>query len=132
MAGRADFAFTLQRFPDALSKTIPLWCAVLNRARVKLLPPSSDNSTASAEDWERDGALWTLPSAIGRSEHSQIESKIEEWSESLCVRSSVSRLLARADPLSTSGLILRLDLLEGPGEAIETDLCLSFIGAQDE
>lgn len=35
--------------------------------------------------WDQDGKLWTLPSAVGRSEHAQIESKIEEWSNTLLV-----------------------------------------------
>lgn len=78
--------FLFQRFPDALSKTVPNWCAVLNRARVKLLPPNSENSTVSKEGWEEDGKLWTLPSAVGRSEHSQMEAKIEEWADALVVR----------------------------------------------
>jgi hypothetical protein len=85
--------FFPQRFPDALSKTIPLWCAVLNRARMRLLPPSPDNSIATVEEWERDGKLWTLPSAVGRSEHSQMEARIEEWAQSLMVTSRFIRLL---------------------------------------
>ncbi|BGP12529.1 hypothetical protein JCM10213_007627 [Rhodosporidiobolus nylandii] len=72
-----------KRFPDALSKTIPLWCAVLNRARVLLLPPNEENSTVSAEVWEKEGKLYTSPQAVGRSEHSQIEAKVEGWAKDL-------------------------------------------------
>jgi hypothetical protein len=81
-----------QRFPDALSKTIPLWCAVLNRARINLLPPSPDNSNVSLEDWEAEGKLFTAPQSVGRSEHSQIEVKIDGWAEDLAVRSFLSSL----------------------------------------
>ncbi|GAA6056027.1 hypothetical protein JCM3770_002148 [Rhodotorula araucariae] len=72
-----------KRFPDALSKTVPLWCATLNRARILLLPPAPDNSTASAEEWEDQGRLYTSPQAVGRSEHAQIEVKIEGWAKDL-------------------------------------------------
>lgn len=78
--------FTFQRFPDALSKTIPLWCATLNRARVLLLPPAPDNSSVTAEEWQRQGCLYTSPQAVGRSEHAQIEEKIEGWAQDLAVR----------------------------------------------
>ncbi|GJN92240.1 hypothetical protein Rhopal_005270-T1 [Rhodotorula paludigena] len=75
--------FAFQRFPDALSKTIPLWCATLNRARVLLLPPAPDNSSVTAEEWQRQGCLYTSPQAVGRSEHAQIEEKIEVWAQDL-------------------------------------------------
>ncbi|SCV68467.1 BQ2448_588 [Microbotryum intermedium] len=89
-----------KRFPDALSKTIPTWCAVLNAARCILLPPNSKNSTASIKEWERDGALWTLSSTISRSEHSQIEARIQEWAQELTSSSyDLSALLALDRPL---------------------------------
>ncbi|GAA5997372.1 tRNA A64-2'-O-ribosylphosphate transferase [Rhodotorula paludigena] len=72
-----------KRFPDALSKTIPLWCATLNRARVLLLPPAPDNSSVTVEEWQRQGCLYTSPQAVGRSEHAQIEEKIEGWAQDL-------------------------------------------------
>ncbi|GAA5903324.1 hypothetical protein JCM8208_002274 [Rhodotorula glutinis] len=72
-----------KRFPDALSKTVPLWCATLNRARVLLVPPTSDNSSVSADEWHEQGRLYTSPQAVGRSEHSQIELKIEGWARDL-------------------------------------------------
>ncbi|GAA6032014.1 hypothetical protein JCM8097_003388 [Rhodosporidiobolus ruineniae] len=72
-----------KRFPDALSKTIPLWCAVLNKARTLLVPPTSENSPVSSEDWEEQGKLFTSPQAVGRSEHSQIEVKIDGWAKDL-------------------------------------------------
>ncbi|GAA5957602.1 hypothetical protein JCM21900_000764, partial [Sporobolomyces salmonicolor] len=75
------------RFPDALSKTIPLWCATLNRARMHLLPPASDNSSVSVEEWDRQGQLFTSPQAVGPSEHAQIAAKIEAWAKDLATSS---------------------------------------------
>lgn len=51
-----------KRMPDALSKTIPIWCAVLNKAVFNI-------------DY-----FFTPPNAVFESEHKQIEEKIEEWS----------------------------------------------------
>ncbi|GAA5866393.1 hypothetical protein JCM1840_001300 [Sporobolomyces johnsonii] len=76
-----------KRFPDALSKTLPLWCATLNRARTNLLPPASDNSSVSVEEWERQGQLFTSPQAVGPSEHAQIAAKIETWAKDLATSS---------------------------------------------
>ncbi|GAA6006658.1 hypothetical protein JCM10207_005009 [Rhodosporidiobolus poonsookiae] len=89
-----------KRFPDALSKTIPLWCAVLNKARVTLLPPSPENSDASPEEWKEQGALFTSPQAVGRSEHSQIEVKIDGWAKDLASSAyDLSALTALRRPL---------------------------------
>ncbi|KAF3356407.1 hypothetical protein VdG1_03687 [Verticillium dahliae VDG1] len=48
-----------KRIPDALSKTIPIWCAVLNRALFPSLP-------------EEAHALHTPPNVVSPSEHAQI------------------------------------------------------------
>ncbi|GAA6011828.1 hypothetical protein JCM11491_000764 [Sporobolomyces phaffii] len=72
-----------KRFPDALSKTIPLWCATLNAARRKLVSPDPSNSSVSAEDWEKEGRLYTSPQAVGPSEHAQIDKKVAKWAEEL-------------------------------------------------
>ena len=49
--------------PDALSKTVPIWCCVINRllfeGTTSILP------------------LQTPDNAVGQSEHAQIESRIE-------------------------------------------------------
>ncbi|GAA5923404.1 tRNA A64-2'-O-ribosylphosphate transferase [Sporobolomyces koalae] len=76
-----------KRFPDALSKTIPLWCAVLNAARVQLVAPDCANSSVSAEDWAREGRLYTSPQAVGPSEHAQIEKQIAKWAADLVASS---------------------------------------------
>lgn len=48
--------------PDALSKTVPIWCAVINRA---LFPDRPDAHT-----------LHTPPRVVGASEHAQIEARL--------------------------------------------------------
>ncbi|KAK9325480.1 tRNA A64-2'-O-ribosylphosphate transferase [Lipomyces orientalis] len=52
-----------KRMPDALSKTVPIWCAVLNNAVFGM------------------GALYTSPMAVSASEHAQIEAQISTWTE---------------------------------------------------
>ncbi|KAG8862611.1 hypothetical protein FRB96_001170 [Tulasnella sp. 330] len=63
-----------KRFPDALSKTIPIWCCVVNRAvaRKYNLPNSFDTE------------LHTSTNAVSRSEHSQIEERLDRWTSKLC------------------------------------------------
>jgi len=48
--------------PDALSKTVPIWCCVLNRA---MFPEAGPHP------------LYTPPQAVSPSEHSQIEKRID-------------------------------------------------------
>ncbi|KAJ5176718.1 uncharacterized protein N7482_002595 [Penicillium canariense] len=55
--------------PDALSKTIPIWCAVLNRA---LFPTQTAHH-----------AVQLPPNYLGKSEESQIESRIDGFVHSL-------------------------------------------------
>ena len=63
--------------PDALSKTVPIWCAVVNRTVAKLyqLPQN-----------EYDCNLYTPPQVVSAQEHAQIETRIEVWADSLAVR----------------------------------------------
>lgn len=58
---KADREFVVA-MPDALMKTVPIWCAVFNR----LLFP--DNAEA--------GELYTPPNCVSRSEHSQIAARL--------------------------------------------------------
>lgn len=53
--------------PDALSKTIPIWCAVLNKA---LFP-----------DVKSTNSLHTPPQSVSASEHAQIEEKLQEFAD---------------------------------------------------
>ena len=61
-----------KRFPDALSKTVPLWCAVINTAM---------KTQYNLTHW--DSSLYTTPKAVSRSEHSQIEARIAEFAVNL-------------------------------------------------
>jgi Rit1 N-terminal domain len=61
--------------PDALSKTIPIWCAVLNLASQLRW----GSSTEAASSWEDHAALRTPDDVVSRSEHDQIAKRIEEW-----------------------------------------------------
>ncbi|KAI2473847.1 initiator tRNA phosphoribosyl transferase [Annulohypoxylon bovei var. microspora] len=58
-----------KRMPDALSKTVPIWCCVLNHV---LFP-----ETVAFHE------LYTPPNAVSESEHTQIESRIAEHVDSL-------------------------------------------------
>lgn len=57
--------------PDALSKTVPIWCCVINRAILA-------NDVGKHE-------LYTLPQAVSESEHAQIERKIDRFVEQFLV-----------------------------------------------
>lgn len=62
---------------DALSKTIPIWCAVVNRALAKRFP------SVIPQEWET--SLFTPPASVSPQEHYQIEKQIDEWAEALAV-----------------------------------------------
>ncbi|KAH8115303.1 initiator tRNA phosphoribosyl transferase [Phellopilus nigrolimitatus] len=57
-----------KRLPDSLSKTVPIWCTVINRALMlrNSIPP---------EGW--DVQLYTPPQSVSRQEHCQIEEKLD-------------------------------------------------------
>ena len=67
-----------KRMPDALSKTVPVWCAVLNRLLF--------------EDQPECHELHTPACAVSRSEHTQIEARLLQFVQDAEVRSSTSRL----------------------------------------
>ncbi|CAK7240212.1 MAG: tRNA A64-2'-O-ribosylphosphate transferase [Sporothrix thermara] len=58
-----------KRMPDALSKTIPLWCCVLNRAR---FPDDAEVHT-----------LYTPPGVVSASEHSQMLARVPGFVDGL-------------------------------------------------
>jgi tRNA A64-2'-O-ribosylphosphate transferase len=64
-----------KRMPDALSKTVPLWCTVINRAIAKRWK----------KDW--DCQLYTPPNIVSASEKDQIEEKLDAWADILEVSS---------------------------------------------
>ena len=65
--------------PDALSKTVPIWCAVVNRANeLHELPSSPSQHTVNSN-------LHTPPMCVSKQEHVQIEGLIEAWARDLAV-----------------------------------------------
>lgn len=60
--------------PDALSKTVPIWCAVMNRA---LFPERRDAH-----------ALCTPQEVVGVSEHARIEERLGAFVRDFKVRAS--------------------------------------------
>ncbi|KAN0060340.1 tRNA A64-2'-O-ribosylphosphate transferase [Thecaphora frezii] len=64
--------------PDALSKTVPIWCAVLNAASLA--------RHGAAAGWSADNphaSLTTHPGMVGASERDQIRARVEAWSRAL-------------------------------------------------
>ena len=61
--------------PDALSKTVPIWCAVINRLLF--------------EEDTYAGKLFTPKEIVGKSEHVQIEARIDGFVEEakVCISS---------------------------------------------
>lgn len=53
-----------KRLPDALAKTIPIWCAVVNRTVLKI----SDNLPSKSQT-EVEWGLYTPPGSGKRSSH---------------------------------------------------------------
>ncbi|ORX56180.1 initiator tRNA phosphoribosyl transferase [Hesseltinella vesiculosa] len=63
-----------KRIPDALAKTVPIWCCTLNRTICRYRELQGIDSP---QDW--DTSFHSLPSAISRSEHVQIEARIDAF-----------------------------------------------------
>lgn len=67
-----------KRMPDSFSKTVPIWCAVINRA-LKL----KAHAPAVNDNW--DAVLYTAPQSVSKQEHSQIEERLDAWATALAV-----------------------------------------------
>lgn len=67
-----------KRMPDALSKTVPLWCCVLNRA----LFPAGEGSRDEAAQKDTQ-TLYTPPGVVSASEHSQMLARVPGYVENL-------------------------------------------------
>ena len=67
-----------KRIPDALSKTVPIWCAVINRATLLVHPEK-----AKEESW--DVELYCPPGAVSEQERSQIKARLDGWARDLSV-----------------------------------------------
>lgn len=67
-------------FPDALSKTIPIWCAVVNRVV----------SSLHGKAWNAECLDTAMPLAsVGPSEANQIQQLLPAWTKRLLVRRSM-------------------------------------------
>lgn len=81
-----------KRLPDALSKTVPIWCAVVNRAtRMRRL--LARRRTTAGEHWQEEEGegetavdLHTPPGAVSAHEHAQIAARLHGWATALAVR----------------------------------------------
>ncbi|SJK98159.1 related to tRNA a64-2'-o-ribosylphosphate transferase [Armillaria ostoyae] len=63
-----------KKIPDALSKTVPIWCTVVNRAMRIRYPEITIN-------WDTE--LYTPPSTVSSQEHDQILPLLDGWAEAL-------------------------------------------------
>lgn len=91
--------------PDAMSKTIPIWCAVVNRAALKLNPELAN----AGEGWNE--ALYTPPNIVSAQEKSQIEERMARWVDNLLVsRSGIMSEPSRVLTLSHAVPEIQLDL----------------------
>ena len=62
-----------KRYPDALSKTVPIWCAVLNRASHRTFGTPSDPPP-----------LQIPTDTVSLSEAAQIEARLDMWVHKFC------------------------------------------------
>jgi tRNA A64-2'-O-ribosylphosphate transferase len=69
-----------KRMPDALSKTVPMWCAVINRALLIRYPDLKSNELSP---W--DTRLYVPPAVVSVQEHHQIEQRLDNWAKALAV-----------------------------------------------
>ena len=65
-----------KRMPDALSKTVPIWCAVLNRA-------VAAKRRASVDPTEWDTELYVPSNIVSPSEKFEIEKRLDGWVKAL-------------------------------------------------
>ena len=73
--------------PDALSETVPIWCAVVNRAtRMRGLLARRRTMAGEQEEEEAAVDLHTLPGAVSAHEHAQIAARLDGWATALAVR----------------------------------------------
>ncbi|CAM8887253.1 unnamed protein product [Rhodiola kirilowii] len=75
-----------KRFPDSMSKTIPIWACVLNKSVHSHLNKMQAKSSAKQEvdkvsiDWD---CSLHLPLWVSRTERASIEDRLEEWTNML-------------------------------------------------
>ncbi|KAI7848124.1 tRNA A64-2'-O-ribosylphosphate transferase [Circinella umbellata] len=69
-----------KRIPDSLSKTVPIWCCAINRAIIQY---RSKHNLPSFLDPEKASQFHSLPSVVSRSEHAQIEERMDGFAQKL-------------------------------------------------
>jgi tRNA A64-2'-O-ribosylphosphate transferase len=74
-----------KRFPDALSKTVPLWCAVINKAIELKIRQNDSSKNIEWDKWDEYGSLFTPPTSVGQSEHDQMANLVPHFAEKLLV-----------------------------------------------
>nr|AKM76531.1 initiator tRNA phosphoribosyl transferase family protein [California macrophylla] len=86
-----------KRFPDSMSKTIPIWACVFNRAianhrrrtqdPAKLMEEEPHTSDEHAENTRQTNDEWDsslhLPLWVSKTEKASIEDRLEEWTKEL-------------------------------------------------
>ncbi|KAJ8331287.1 tRNA A64-2'-O-ribosylphosphate transferase [Batrachochytrium dendrobatidis] len=72
-----------KRFPDSLAKTVPLWCAVINRAtQLYRLSVDTDGNQTNSSNLVWDTKLH-CPSNVSQSEHAQMSELIDIFAQKL-------------------------------------------------
>ncbi|CAK9781158.1 initiator tRNA phosphoribosyl transferase [Cutaneotrichosporon oleaginosum] len=66
-----------KRMPDGLSKTVPIWCAVVNRA----IALRRVREGSAEKEW--DTALYVPAQIVSPSERAQIEARLDAWADLL-------------------------------------------------
>ncbi|KAK7206193.1 tRNA A64-2'-O-ribosylphosphate transferase [Myxozyma melibiosi] len=85
-----------KRMPDSLSKTIPIWCAVLNRAVFG--SPGDDGRARAAPAGNGAKSVHVPPLAVSSSERDQIAARVEGWTcEFLKCGIDIARLRSQID-----------------------------------
>ncbi|CEH12475.1 Initiator tRNA phosphoribosyl-transferase [Ceraceosorus bombacis] len=118
--------------PDALSKTLPIWCAVLNEAsfrrhgvpRKETQPQTVSHHSEEQRAAERHplASLRTYLSAVSPQEHADIECRLHDWAEKLLSSAiHVARLEAPLVPFFITPSALGASLGEAAQEGVETD-----------
>ena len=64
-------------FPDALSKTVPIWCSVVNRAMCLRY---------SNKNWSEEQLDLYVAANVSKSERAQIQERLQDWAVALAVR----------------------------------------------
>lgn len=76
-----------KRFPDSMSKTIPIWTCVLNRAIRNHLSKTNDVSPLNEGETRQVSVDWDcylhLPLWVSKTERDKVENRLEEWTQQL-------------------------------------------------